>query len=69
MALQLVSLRPDLEPALGLKIKALLLSLDQTEEGRLLLEGLKKTRVFDQLPPESELSLEKLKALMKLVSE
>ncbi len=66
---QLVSVRPDLDAALVLEVRALLLSLDQTEEGRLLLEGLKKTRKFDPLPPASESALEKLKTLMKLVSE
>ena len=63
---QLVSVRPDLDHVLAVKLRALLLSLDQTEEGRLLLEGLKKTRKFDPLPPAS---LVELKSLMKIVSE
>lgn len=66
---QLVSVRPDLDAALALEVRALLLSLDQTEEGRLLLEGLKKTSKFDPLPPASESALEELKLLMRLVSE
>jgi len=66
---QLVSVRPDLDAVLAVKVRALLLSLDQTEEGRLLLKGLKNTRKFDPLPPASESALGELKTLMKLVSE
>ena len=65
---QLVSVRPGLHAALALEVRALLVSLDQTEEGRLLLKGLKNTRKFDPLPPASESALEELKTLMKLVS-
>lgn len=64
---QLVTVRPGLDSALVLEVRALLLSLDQTEEGQRLLEGLKKTRKFDPLPPASESALEELKTLMKLV--
>lgn len=66
---QLVSVRRGLDSALSLEVKALLMSLDQTEEGRLLLESLKKTRKFDPLPPASESALEQLKTFMKLVSD
>ena len=66
---QLVSVRPDLDTALVLEVRALLLSLDQTEAGQKLLEGLKKTRKFDPLPPASEEALKELKILMKLVAE
>ena len=66
---QLVSVRSDLGSSLTLEVGTLLSNLDQTEEGRLLLEGLKKTRKFDPLPPASEAALEELKTLMKLVLE
>ncbi len=66
---QLVSVRPRLDAALAQEVKSLLLSLDQTEEGRLLLEGLKNTRKFDPLPPASDSALGELRTLMKLVSE
>jgi len=66
---QLVSVRPGLDPALALEVRSLLVNLDQTEEGRELLEGLKNTRKFDPLPPASESALEELKTLIKGVSE
>ena len=66
---QLVSVRPDMDSTLAVEVRTLLLSLDQTEDGRILLEGLKATRKFDPLPPASESALEELKTLMKLVSE
>ena len=66
---QLVSVRPGLDPALALEVRSLLLSLDQTEEGRLLLKGLKKTTKFDPLSPESQAALKKLDTLIKLVPE
>ena len=66
---QLVSVRAGLDPTVALEVRELLLGLNQTEEGRLLLEGLKKTSKFDPLPPGSESALEELKTLMELVSE
>lgn len=65
---QLVSVRPGLDTALRQRIRDLLIGLDQTEEGRLLLEGLKNTRKFDEVPPESQESLVQLAELMGLVS-
>ena len=65
---QLVSVRPGLEPQLVEKVQELLVGLDQTDEGRLILEGLKRTKKFDPLPPESEEALREVKALMDLVS-
>jgi len=65
---QLVSVRPGLDPALSQRIRDLLIGLVQTEEGRLLLEGLKNTRKFDEVPPESQESLVRLAELMGLVS-
>ena len=65
---QLVSVRPGLDPALRQGIRDLLIGLEQTEEGRLLLDGLKKTRKFDLVPPESQESLVRLTELMGLVS-
>ena len=65
---QLVSVRPGLEPELVDKIRKLLIVLDQTEEGRQLLAGLKKTTKFDALPEDSEESLTELRELMKLAA-
>ena len=47
----------------------LLTGLDETEEGRKLLEGLKKTKKFDEIPTDSEASLQELKELMRLIFE
>lgn len=65
---QLVSVRPGLDPALRQRIRDLLIGLDQTDEGRILLKGLKNTRKFDEVPLESQESLVQLAELMGLVS-
>ena len=65
---QLVNVRPGLDPALQAKVQELLAALDTTEEGRQLLEGLKKTKKFDLVPPESAASLIELKDLIDLVA-
>ena len=65
---QLVSLRDGLDPALVAKIGELLIGLDQTDEGRGILEGLKKTKKFDPLPSDSEARLTELKKLMDLIA-
>ena len=65
---QLVSVRPGLDPGVRQRIRELLIGLDQTEEGRILLEGLKNTRKSDEVPPESQESLAQLSELMRLVS-
>jgi hypothetical protein len=44
-----------------------LLGLDQTAEGREMLQKAEKTRKFDLLPPESEAALSMMKELMRLV--
>ena len=54
---QLVSVRPGLDLALVTKIRELLIALNRTQEGRQLLEGLRKTKKFDELPPQSESAL------------
>ena len=64
---QLVSVRPGLDPRLASRVIELLIGLDQTEEGRLILENLKKTKKFDVLPADSSASLEDLRGLMRLV--
>ena len=65
---QLVSVVPGLDPRLVSKVSDLLIGLDQMEQGREVLENLKKTKKFDALPPDSAASLQSLKALMILVS-
>ena len=65
---QLVSARPGLDRALVDKVRELLIALDQTEEGRQILEGLKKTKKFDPLPPEAEAALRDTGRLIELVA-
>ena len=66
---QLVSVRPGLDPELVTGVLDLLTGLDETEEGRKLLEGLKKTKKFDEIPTDSEASMQELKELMGLIFE
>ena len=65
---QLVSVRDGLDDDLVTGVVEILAGLNQTDEGRLLLDGLKKTMMFDTLPPQSETSLSELRRLMRLVS-
>ena len=64
---QLVSVRQGLGPTLVDRVRELLISLEQSDEGLQLLEGLKKTRRFDPLSPEAEESLHELERLIELV--
>ena len=64
---QLVSVRPGLDPSLVSKVRELLMGLENTEEGRQLLDGLKRTKRFDPLPKEAEATLQQLTELMQLV--
>lgn len=65
---QLVAVRPGLEPELVLRIRDLLMGLDQTDDGQKMLKGLKNTARFDPLPVDAEAQLSELRALMELVS-
>ena len=66
---QLVSVSVSLDSELVGQIQELLNGLHQTEEGRQILESLKKTRKFDLLPPESANALAQLEVLMELVKQ
>ena len=66
---QLVSVRPGLDPSLSSKVRELLIGLDQTDEGRQILDGLKQTVKFDPVPAEAEAALLELQELIRLVSE
>jgi phosphonate transport system substrate-binding protein len=61
----LVGVRGDLAPALVARIRSLLVELDRTHEGKVLLESLDRTTRFDALPPEAEQALESIRRLMK----
>ena len=65
---QLVAVRPGLDGELAAKVSELLIGLDRTDEGREIMDGMKKTKKFDPLPEDTELVLEKLTVLMDLVA-
>jgi len=65
---QLVSVRAQLDPAIVTRVTQVLSDMDQSERGREVLEGFKKTKKFDQLPEESEQAILQLKVLMDLVA-
>ena len=66
---QLVSVRSTLDRRIVDKIRELLITLDQTEQGRQILEGLKNTKKFDVLPADAEAALEGTRRLMELVAK
>ena len=51
------------------KVRELLIGLDSTDEGREILEGLKKTKKFDPLPADSLSAMTDLIQLMRLVAK
>jgi phosphate/phosphite/phosphonate ABC transporter binding protein len=61
----LVGVRGDLAPALVARIRHLLIGLEHTHEGKLLLESLDRTTRFDALPPDAEQALESIRRLLK----
>ena len=65
---QLVSVRAGLAPEVVSGVTQVLSDMDQSEGGREVLEGFKKTKKFDQLPQESEQAVLQLKVLMDLVA-
>ncbi len=64
---QLVSVRPGLQRELVDEIVGLLTGLNETDEGRQVLEALKKTTKFDALPADAHQSLGELKHLIDLL--
>lgn len=64
---QLVVVRPGLDPAFVNKMKEALTALESTEEGRGILEALKDTKKFDELPPDAMATLEALRETRFLV--
>ena len=61
---QIVSVRPDLPPALIAKIKDLLLAMERSEDGRRALHEFQKTTRFDALPEGSLAPLLRLQTLI-----
>ena len=69
VARQLVSVAPGLDTALTEEVRRLLFELDQSDEGRDILDGLKNTLKFDDLTDEDRLKVEEFKDLMKLAEK
>ena len=63
-----MSVRAGLDPEVVKGVTRVLSEMDQSEAGREVLEGFKKTKKFDLLPQESEQAILQLKVLMDLVA-
>jgi phosphonate transport system substrate-binding protein len=61
----LVGVRGDLAPALVARIRDLLVELEHTQDGKVLLDSLDRTTRFDALPPEAEQALDSIRRLVK----
>jgi phosphonate transport system substrate-binding protein len=61
----LVSVRGNLAPALVARIRDLLVELEHTQDGKVLLESLERTTRFDALPAEAEQALESMRRLLR----
>jgi phosphate/phosphite/phosphonate ABC transporter binding protein len=61
----LVSVRGALAPALAGRIRELLIELEHTQEGKVLLQSLDQTARFDALPAEAEQALESMRRLLR----
>jgi len=66
---QLLLARSDLDPELVSAIKTILMDMDRTPEGRVLLQKLDKTVKFDEFPEGTETALAKMRELYKLVQK
>ncbi len=64
---QLVLARSDLDPKLVSAIKTILMDMDKTPEGRVVLQKLDKTAKFDEFPEGTEAALARMRQLYKLV--
>lgn len=65
---QLVAVRPGFDPELRDEIKRLMMDLENTEEGRKILEALRDTARFDELPPEVAQGLDELYEMVQEVT-
>jgi len=64
---QFVSVGPGLDQEMTDTIVDLLAGLEHFEQGQQILKGMRKTKRYDALPPESEAAIEELERLIDLV--
>lgn len=64
----LVVTRPELDPELLHKIRELMVSLDQTEQGREILKAMRDTTRFDDIPVEFKEDMPRLMRILDLVT-
>jgi len=63
---QVVMVRPNMEPELKEAISQILMGLDDSEEGQVILETLKKTDRFDPFPGGPEAAFDRMRELYRL---
>ncbi|MEZ4522739.1 MAG: phosphate/phosphite/phosphonate ABC transporter substrate-binding protein [Thermomicrobiales bacterium] len=63
---QLVAIRPDLDPDLRAEIISLMVGLDQTDEGRPILKGMRETEKFEEM---SQDAIDQLLELYEVVKQ
>jgi phosphonate transport system substrate-binding protein len=65
----LLSVRKDLDPAFVRRLKNILLSMHENEEGQKVLKRLDRTTKFDLLPGGEEVMYQKIRQLWRLTTE
>lgn len=66
---QLVVARPNMDPSLLSTIKSILIEMNETEEGRDVLDTFKHTARFDEFPEGAEAALKRMRELYTLVQK
>lgn len=66
---QLVVVRPGMEPELVEALTALLVGMDETEDGPAVLASFEETAQFDEFPGGTDTALERMRELYELVNQ
>jgi phosphonate transport system substrate-binding protein len=64
---QVVVAQPDISPEMLDAIKTLLVNLDETDEGKVVLEAFSETVQFDDFPEGAETSLDQMRSWFDIV--